>query len=174
MVKHTDSKTLQGFVLEHTEPGAKVYTDDASAYDGLPFHHETVKHSVSEYVRDHVHTNGVESFWSTLKRAHNGVFHKISPKHLNRYVQGFVGKHNVRDADTLAQMTFLVVGLGWEAVDVSGADCGDRFFVRRSFLGCSGRRSARAKSPGEASPYSGLFLIFPPSFNRPNLHSWIR
>ena len=111
VVKHTDSETLQGFVLEHTEPGAKVYTDDASAYDGLPFHHETVKHSVSEYVRDHVHTNGVESFWSTLKRAHKGVFHKISPKHLNRYVQGFVGKHNARDADTLAQMTFLVVGL---------------------------------------------------------------
>ena len=101
-----------GFVRNtHTEPGAKVYTDDASAYDGLPFHHEKVKHSVSEYVRDHVHTNGVESFWSTLKRAHKGVFHKISPKHLNRYVQGFAGKHNVRDADTLAQMTALVVGL---------------------------------------------------------------
>ena len=95
----------------HTDAGATVYTDDAAAYDSLPFKHETVKHSVSEYVRGKAHTNGVESFWSMLKRAHEGTFHKISPKHLNRYVQEFAGKHNVRDADTLAQMTVLVAGL---------------------------------------------------------------
>ena len=45
-----------------------------------------MKHSVGEYVRGMVHTNGVESFWSTLKRAHKGTFHKLSPKHLDRYV----------------------------------------------------------------------------------------
>ena len=77
----------------------------------LPFKHETVKHSVSEYVRGKAHTNGVESFWSMLKRAHEGTFHKISPKHLNRYVQEFAGKHNIRDADTLARMTVLAAGL---------------------------------------------------------------
>ena len=55
-----------------------------------------------------VHTNGVESFWSTLKRAHKSFFHKLSPKRLDRYVQEFAGKHNLRDADTTDQMRGLV------------------------------------------------------------------
>lgn len=46
-----------------------------------------------------------------LKRAHKGTFHKISPKHLNRYVVEFARKHNVRDLDTLAQMAALAAGL---------------------------------------------------------------
>ena len=47
------------------------------------------------------HTNGIESLWSMLKRAHKGTFHKISPKHLDRYVTEFAGRHNQRPADTL-------------------------------------------------------------------------
>ena len=46
-----------------------------------------------------------------LKRAHKGTFHKISPKHLNRYVQEFAGKHNIRGMDTAAQMTEVAAGL---------------------------------------------------------------
>ena len=111
VTERVDSENLQGFVIENTKPGAKVYTDDASAYDGLPFAHESVRHSVSEYVNDMVHTNGVESFWATLKRAHKGTFHKLSPKHLNRYVQEFAGKHNMRDSGTLAQMRNTVARL---------------------------------------------------------------
>ena len=69
------------------------------------------KHSVGEYVRDQAHTNGIESFQSMLKRAHEGTFHKISPKHLNRYVQEFAAKHNVRQSRTIEQMQSLVAGL---------------------------------------------------------------
>ena len=58
--------------------------------------HETVKHSVSEYILGKAHTNGIESFWSMLDRAHQGTFHKMSPKHPNRYVQEFAGKKNFR------------------------------------------------------------------------------
>ncbi len=58
-----------------------VYTDGETGYVGLP-KHEVVRHSVGEYVRDMAHTNGMESFWSMLKRAHMGTFHKLSPKHL--------------------------------------------------------------------------------------------
>ena len=86
----TDKPTLQRY--EHTCPGATVYTDEAAVYDGMHFHHETVKHSASEYVRGMVHTNGMESFWGMLKRAYMGTYHK-RPKHLNRYVQEFAGKH---------------------------------------------------------------------------------
>ena len=111
VIEHTDAATLQGFVAEHAAPGAQVYTDESTAYQSLPFPHEAVKHSVAEYVRDQAHTNGVESFWATLKRAHKGVFHKMSPKHLNRYVQEFAGKHNLRDEGTAAQMAAVAAGL---------------------------------------------------------------
>ena len=57
------------------------------------------------------HTNGIESFWATLKRAHKGVYHKISEKHLQRYVDQFAGKHNAREADTISQMQSVVAGL---------------------------------------------------------------
>ncbi len=111
VTERVDAEHLQGFVIENTKPGARVYTDDASAYDGLPFTHESVRHSVSEYVKDMAHTNGVESFWSTLKRAHKGTFHKLSPKHLDRYVQEFVAKYNMRDSGTLTQMRETVARL---------------------------------------------------------------
>ena len=103
VVPDTTTATLRGFVETHAEPGAKVYTDEASAYRSLE-NHEAVKHSVGEYVRGMAHTNGMESFWSMLKRAHGGTFHKLSPKHLNRYVLEFAGRHNIRDLDTIAQM----------------------------------------------------------------------
>ena len=57
------------------------------------------------------HTNGIESFWATLKRAHKGVYHKISPKHLQRYVDEFAGRHGVRERDTLDQMQSVVAGM---------------------------------------------------------------
>ena len=110
VVERTDKPTLQGFVIEHTAPGATVYTDEASAYEGLPFNHEAVKHSVSEYVRGMAHTNGAESFWSMLKRAHMGTYHKLSPKHLDRYVQEFAGRQNMREKDTVDQMADVAAG----------------------------------------------------------------
>ena len=112
VVERTDKPTLHGLVLAHTAPDAKVYTDDALVYETLPFDHETVKHSVSEYVRDQAHTNGVESFWSLLKRGYVGIYHKMSPKHLDRYVAEFQRRHNIRDADTIEQMESFVEGMG--------------------------------------------------------------
>ena len=87
-------------------PGAAIYTDEASANEGLP-NHEAVKHSTGVYVRGMAHTNGMESFWSMLKRAHTGTFHKMSPKHLNRYVTGFEGRYNIREQDTADQLTMV-------------------------------------------------------------------
>ena len=53
----------------------------------------------------------MESFWATLKRAHKGTFHKISPKHLQRYVDQFAAKHNIRDKDTIDQMQSVVASM---------------------------------------------------------------
>ena len=109
VVASTDADTLIPFVESNAATGATVYTDEAKAYGPLAnlinqYGHETVVHSIMEYVRGDCHTNGVESFWSMLKRAHKGTFHKMSPKHLNRYVQEFVARHNMRESDTLDQM----------------------------------------------------------------------
>ena len=104
VVKSTDAPTLQGFVQEHTEIDTIVYTDDARAYKGLPRRHETVKHSVSEYVRGMARTNGMESHWAALKRGYDGVYHHMSEKHLDRYVTEFEGRHNRRPLDTAEQM----------------------------------------------------------------------
>ena len=93
VIESTDKGTLQGFVAENAKSDAVVYTDDAAAYEGIQNPHESVKHSVSEFVNGMAHINGIESFWSMLKRAHKGTFHKISPKHLQRYVSEFAGKH---------------------------------------------------------------------------------
>ena len=105
VIEGADKPTLHGFVGERAAPGATVYTDDARAYQGLDFDHETVNHSVSEYVRDQAHTNGIESFWATLKRGYHGTFHHISPKHLHRYVNEFATRHNLRPKDTQEMMT---------------------------------------------------------------------
>ena len=105
VVGNTDAKTLQGFVGERAAKGATIHTDDHGGYQGMPFEHETVKHSVSEYVNGMAHTNGIESFWSMLKRGYHGTFHHISPKHLNRYVNEFATRHNMRSQDTEAMMS---------------------------------------------------------------------
>ena len=112
VVENTDAETLQGFVHDHAEDGATIYTDDARAYGGMAgVKHEAVKHSVSEYVRDMAHTNGIESFWSMLKRGYHGVYHKMSKKHLQRYVNEFSGRHNVRERNTVDQMGAVVAGM---------------------------------------------------------------
>ncbi len=110
VVPSTDGGTLRGFVASRRVPNAPVYTDGATAYEGLD-NHEAVHHSVGEYVRGEVHTNGMESFWSMLKRGYYGTYHRMSYKHLQRYVNEFCGRHNVRDLDTIDQMTAVVLGL---------------------------------------------------------------
>ena len=102
----TKAIALQGFIHARVERGSTVYTDDSKSYYGLNIggRHESVKHSVSEYVRDQVHTNGIESFWSLLKRGYVGTFHHFSSKHLHRYVNEFSTRFNMRDWTSIAQM----------------------------------------------------------------------
>ena len=72
--------------------------------------HDTVKHSVKEYVNGMAHTNGIESFWALLKRDYYCTYHRMSKKHLQRYVNEFAGRHNVRSLDTQDQMKQAVMG----------------------------------------------------------------
>ena len=110
VVESTNKATLQGFVLKYTEDTATVYTDEASAYKGIPRHHEAVAHGAGEYVKGMAHTNGMESHWATFKRGIDGVYHHISVKHLGRYSNEFEGRHNARPMDTADQMAAMVRG----------------------------------------------------------------
>ncbi len=111
VVENTKQETLHEIVVENTLPDTIVYTDEARAYEGMPRKHKSVKHNVGEYVNGQIHTNGLESFWSMFKRGYMGTYHQISPKHLNRYVNEFAGRHNNRPLDTQHQMGVMVRGM---------------------------------------------------------------
>ncbi len=133
VVEATDAPTLQGFVRDSAAPGATLYTDEAAAYRGMPeYRHETVNHGASEYARGDVTVNGMEAFWSMVKRGQQGIYHKMSPKHLSRYLHEYAGRHNVRNADTIDQMAGMVAGMAGkrlryrELIADNGLDSGAR------------------------------------------------
>jgi len=90
--------TLQGEILKHVTHTGKVYTDNAGGYWGIAlksFVHQTVNH-MEEYVRGEVHTNGIENFWSLLKRGLNGTYVAVEPFHLERYIDEQAFRFNNR------------------------------------------------------------------------------
>jgi transposase-like protein len=98
VVPNIKRATLQQAVLDNVQAGSSVYTDQAVAYDNLSKHkytHEVVNH-LQEYVRGRVHTNGMENFWSLLKRGLNGTYVAVEPFHLSRYVDEQAFRYNNR------------------------------------------------------------------------------
>ncbi len=109
VVPSTDGLTLKQFVYDHTKTGSTGYTDESRSYSGLvDLHHETVTHSVGEWISGMAHTNGLRGFWSRFKHAYHGTYYQLSRKHLNRYIQEFAGKYNIRKLNTMAQMPYVV------------------------------------------------------------------
>ncbi len=98
VVPNVKRETLQSAILDEIQKGATVYTDGYPAYDTLnaqDFIHETVNH-VDEYVRGQVHTQGIENFWSLLKRTLSGTYVAVEPFHLDRYVDEQIFRYNNR------------------------------------------------------------------------------
>jgi transposase-like protein len=90
--------TLQGQILKQISKAGRIYTDGAQGYNRLAirsFVHETVNH-LEEYVRGDVHTNGIENFWSLLKRGLNGTYVAVEPYHLERYIDEQIFRFNNR------------------------------------------------------------------------------
>ena len=111
VTKPVSGITLRRMVEGAVKEGSTVYTDQNAGYKGLAkknYKHESVNHSVGEYIKDRAHTNGVESFWSMLKRGYVGVYHQMSEKHLQRYVDEYVGRHNGRQERTMEQISGVV------------------------------------------------------------------
>jgi len=98
VIPNTKRETLQNQILENIEKKSKVYTDQNQGYYNLAqkdFVHETVDH-LQEYVRGQVHTQGIENFWSLLKRSLKGTYVAVEPFHLDRYVSEQVFRFNNR------------------------------------------------------------------------------
>ncbi len=86
VVRDTKGSTLSRNVRAHVVPGSKLFTDEHAGYRGLKldYAHDFVSH-IEEYVRGEVHTNGLENFWSLLKRSTKGTYVSVDPWHLSRY-----------------------------------------------------------------------------------------
>lgn len=110
-VKRTHAATLVSLVKENAPEGGEVVTDEFRAHNGLEakgYTHKTVRHSAGEYVRDMVQTNGIESFWSLLKRGYIGVYHYMSEDHLHRYINQFSLRHNTVKGGTMNFITMTI------------------------------------------------------------------
>jgi transposase-like protein len=99
-VPELNREHVHGFIREGAEPGSNVYTDRHHSYSGLEidYAHETVDHA-EQYVRGQVHTNGMENFWSLLKRGLHGTYVSVEPFHLFRYLDERVFTFNLRELD---------------------------------------------------------------------------
>lgn len=120
---------LQKAILDNVTPFAKVYTDEAVAYDGLSrnYVHKVINHSV-EYVRGQVHTQGIENFWALLKRTLKGTYVAVEPFHLDQYLSEQVFRYNNRatadnpltDADRFALAVSQVAGKRLTYAELTG------------------------------------------------------
>ena len=97
VVTNTKRKTLLPVIRENVEPGSAVYTDALRSYNGLSaeYVHSVIDHAEA-YVNGRVHTNGMENFWSLLKRAIKGTYVAVDEPHLCRYVDEEVFRFNER------------------------------------------------------------------------------
>jgi transposase-like protein len=119
VVRSTRRHLLQPEVREYVERGAAVYTDALKSYEGLApdFDHQVIDHQVIDhakaYVRGNVHTNGLENFWSLLKRAIKGTYISVEPFHLFRYLDEEAFRFNTRkatDANRFLDVLRTIVG----------------------------------------------------------------
>ena len=93
------ARAISAFIKESVEPGSKLMTDDYPGYKkiGKDYDHSVINHSKLEYVAGLTHTNSIENFWSLFKRGFVGQCHKVSEKHLDRYLDEFTYRFNGRD-----------------------------------------------------------------------------
>lgn len=98
VVKNTGSKELIGHIKANVKSGATIVTDEWNSYRklGNDFVHEVIRHRLGEYANGEFNTNSIEGFWSQLKRGIYGIYHHVSPKHLDKYVDEFEFRYNTR------------------------------------------------------------------------------
>jgi transposase-like protein len=100
-----NAKNLVGNIHKHVLPNSTVYTDELASYNTLPgdrqYNHRRIYHSAKVYVIGDIHTNTVEGFWSLIKRGIGGVYHAVSQKYLQSYLDEYSFRYNRRDQGNL-------------------------------------------------------------------------
>ena len=100
VVKSVTAKELVGTIHDRVVPGSVVYTDEFNAYNTVGkdrrYIHHRINHSSRVYVKGHIHTNSVEGFWSLIKRGIGGVYHSVSRKYLQTYLDEYCFRYNRR------------------------------------------------------------------------------
>jgi transposase len=105
--------TLHGFIKEYVLPGSVLFTDEHPSYDGIQgpnYRHYRVRHSGRVYVtgsRGQIHTQTIEGFWSLVKRGLGGVYHSVSTKYLQSYLDEYCFRYNRREMGNLIFNAFL-------------------------------------------------------------------
>jgi transposase-like protein len=111
VIPNRKRKALQAEVREHVKAGSALYTDALKSYEGLnDFEHQVIDHAVA-YVDGKVHTNGLENFWSLLKRGINGTYVSVEPFHLFRYLDEQVYRFNNRKMTDAERFDIAVKGI---------------------------------------------------------------
>jgi len=102
VVPNRNKETILPIILGTVEEGSTIMTDEYTAYKDLKHTHShfTVNHGAKEYVNKMAHTNGIENFWSHLKRGVDGIYHWVSKEHLQSYVDEFIFRFNARHDST--------------------------------------------------------------------------
>lgn len=109
VIPGTSRKEIHKFIRENVNLSSTLYSDDHSGYKGLHgYAHQSVNHTLGEYVNGDCHTNGIESFWSLLKRGHYGIFHKMTAKHIHRYIAEFEARWNMSDLSSSTRVDTLL------------------------------------------------------------------
>ena len=105
--------SLLPVVYNTVEMGSKVMTDEYIGYNDLAisYEHHTVNHSAKQYVNGMAHINGVENFWSHLKRGIDGIYHWVSREHLQSYIDEFTLRFNTRKFGTQARFDMILAGV---------------------------------------------------------------
>jgi transposase len=104
VAENTRRETLHGLVKQYVMPASIIFTDDYISYDGLAnlgYTHRRIRHSEKVYVSGDVHTNTIEGFWSTVKRGISGVYHNVSAKYLQTYLDEYCFRYNRRHQGNL-------------------------------------------------------------------------
>ena len=129
VLENRKKKSIQPQVRAQVQAGAALYSDELLSYDGLEsdYAHKVINHAV-EYVRGNVHTNGMENFWSLLKRGLAGTYVSVEPFHLFRYLDEQVFRFNNRkveggDFERFSSATTQVVGRRLTYDELSGKSC---------------------------------------------------
>jgi len=135
VIERTDRETLYAEVKSNVEKDSNLFTDEWRSYRGLDenYIHEVINHGI-EYVKGNVHTNGIENFWSLLKRTIKGTYVSVEPFHLGRYLDEQVFRFNERKGKDKDRFLKAVGGVSGKRLTYKELT---KAAAQTEFVGCS-------------------------------------